>query len=221
MRMNGWSESQPTSHTWTREVIPFRYITETLKQEREPTQVTPLTSSIGSLFSGVYNMARPSQTPSLPQSRSTSPALHISSSITRAEHSLYSLNSPPPGSHSPSHSSDRALEPSSYPQPYSHTERTPSNFQGSSYQRSTSVPRESNFHFSGNSQLPASSTYSGGVSRVRPDGTAGHQSSRSYDSSHSFNPSAASTSRYAPGSSYPYSSQDLPYNNGERRAGHN
>lgn len=203
----------------TRELIPFRYITETLIQECEPTQVTPLTSSIGSLFSGVYDMPCPSQTPSLPQSRSTSPALHISSSITRAEHPPYSLNSPPPRSHSPLHSSDPAQELSSYTQPYSRTERTLSNFQGSSYQCSTSVPRGSNFQFPGNSQLPASSPYSGGVSRVRPDGTAGHQSSRSYNSSHSFNPSVVSTSGYRPGPLYSYSSQNLLYNNGECGAG--
>lgn len=189
----------------------FRYINETLNREREPTQVTPLVSSIGSLFSGTYSMSPPPQSPSFSPSRSVSPSLHIPSSVT--------LNSPPLSHrrvHSPQLSSaDPHEHPSlSQPQVSYHTESaTPYSSQGGNYQRSTSVPRGNGFS-SGPSQLSASSTYSGSETRARPDGTPLHQSSRSYDSSYSFNPTTASTSRY-PGS-YTYSSPDSQYHNGGR-----
>lgn len=213
----------PISRTWSIQliIIHFRYIAETINQEREPAQVAPLTSSIGSLFAGIYNMPPPPPTPSLPTSRSTSPAIHIASPIARGGRSSYRLNSPPPGAQSPPPSLNNAQGLSSYSQPYPSTSRAEtqsSDLRGSGYQRSTSAPREDSFSFSDQSQIPAAFTYSGGESRARPDGTAGHQSSRSYDSSHRFNPSTAPLSRYGPESSHANGSRDLQYNNGDRGA---
>lgn len=202
----------------------FRYINETFNRERAPTQVTPLASSIGSLFSRTYSMPPMPQSPGISPSRSESPALHMSIPDNYTRPPSHTLNSPPlRRAHSPLSSSadphERSLSqpPQVTPMNY-HTETTPyastsrtrgnlSEFHGSNYQRPTSVSRADGFSSGRGSHFSASSAYSGSESRARPDGTPLHQSSRSYDSSYSFNPTA-STSRY-PGSY----SQDPQYNN--------
>lgn len=193
----------------------FRYITETLNRERKPTELTPLTSSIGPLFSGTYDMSPPPQSPGLPQSRSVSPALHIASSVTRSGAPSYTLNSPPLRTRPSSSSADPSAlsQPPQISNPYSSRTTSPfSGFRENNYERPTSLPGRDGFPLSGPSRPSAPSTYSGSGSRARHDGTPGHQSSRSYDSSYSFNPMTTPISSYP--DSYTYSSQYSQHNNG-------
>lgn len=192
----------------------FRYITETLNREREPASTAHLTSSIGSLFSGTYDLSATPQSPSFPPSRNMSPA---QAAVRLPSLNTYLLNSPPRRhTRSPSSSADpyERCSSSQRPQAHYHTETTPyssasrtesnlSEFHGSNYRRSPSIAQTDGFSF-------AASTYSGNESRARPDsGMSLHQSSHSRSSSHSFDTANASTS------SLGYS-QDPQYNDGGR-----
>lgn len=125
------------------------------------------------------------QSPSLPQSHSVFPALHITnhpqwSSFVYAQFTtslnLYIIIFGRPSclvATTPSQQSYR-----DHPLFFLH-HKPLSGFHETNYKCSTFLPQQDSFSFSGHSRPSASFTYSGRGSRARPDGAPGHQSTYS------------------------------------------